>query len=177
MNSVVLGTSANSVTPRNFSGTPEPSSTTSTSSTSTSATRVAPRRQSLGNLNQKLGNIKPARTSNQGIEDCARQQDARALCPTPIGRIVTPMMIMHFGGGWMVTRYLPNMRGWPPAPGKRALAGLGRLKGIRDNLHCAVKVLLRHSLRKLDIWHIMLSFLGRVSGSPTRIRLSVHKLL
>lgn len=33
MNSVVLGTSANKVTPRNFSGMPEPSNTTSTTST------------------------------------------------------------------------------------------------------------------------------------------------
>ena len=36
MNSVVLGTRANSVTPRNFSSTPEPFSTTSTTSTSIS---------------------------------------------------------------------------------------------------------------------------------------------
>ena len=37
MNSVVFGTSAKRVTPRNFSGIPEPSSTTSTTSTRISA--------------------------------------------------------------------------------------------------------------------------------------------
>ncbi len=40
MNSVVLGTSANSVTPRNFSSIPEPSRTTSTTSTSISEADV-----------------------------------------------------------------------------------------------------------------------------------------
>ena len=39
MNSVVLGTSANNVTPRNFSSMPEPSSTTSTTSTKISTAR------------------------------------------------------------------------------------------------------------------------------------------
>lgn len=83
MNSVVFGTSANNVTPKNFSSIPEPSNTASTTSTksSTSSEDVSTKRPGRNN----------ARTCDDRIERSAPQQHAGTRQPAPRRRIVSSM--------------------------------------------------------------------------------------
>jgi hypothetical protein len=62
MNSVVLGTKANNVTPKNFSGIPDPSKTTSTTSTKISKS-FSLSRQYLPQDEQELRHYSPAITA------------------------------------------------------------------------------------------------------------------
>ena len=83
-NSVVLGTSANNVNPRNFSSILPDPRTTSTVSTkiSTSATQ-----------------IQGTHTSNNSIQNSRTKQNHTTFCPRPIRRIMTAPSNNRF---WMI---------------------------------------------------------------------------
>jgi hypothetical protein len=88
MNSVVLGTSANSVTPKNFSSMPEPFSTTSTTSTSNSVVIGA---VPISNMWRSAKIREGAPTGDDGIQRRACQQYARANRTTPRRRFMSAM--------------------------------------------------------------------------------------
>lgn len=126
MNSVVFGTSAKSVTPRNFSGMPEPSSTTSTTSTKISAfvkDRQGERQQEAHQCDRGRRLL----TGNDGIKRRAPEQHAVALCPAPIGRVVPSMTPAVIAAGVKLpfarlALVLPDVRGLAPelsATGRR----------------------------------------------------------
>ncbi len=89
MNSVVFGTSANRVTPRNFSSMPEPSKMTSTTSTKIS---VIPKTLSAHRILKDHDT--EALTSNDSIQRRTRQEHARTRRTTPRRRVVAPLPAM-----------------------------------------------------------------------------------
>ena len=85
MNSVVFGTRANSVTPRSFSGIPEPSKTTSTTSTKISK----PPQNQLRFSEREEGGL----TSDDSVENSTTHENTSTLDSTPIRRIMSPSSI------------------------------------------------------------------------------------
>lgn len=108
MNSVVLGTSANKVIPRNFSSIPEPWRTTSTTSTRISAKSITFFSRVLSNAQIWMTWL----TCNRSVQDRTGHQDtgadhpapARTLVPTRFFLFLTDLFPVCWLAGFSVSR-------------------------------------------------------------------------
>lgn len=149
LNSVVLGTRANNVTPRSFSGIPEPSRTTSTTST-----RISEPEKTFS-LATEVGRRTDQRTGNDGVQDGTTHEHRCTLQTTPVRRVVSSVTVS------MTLLWLRDRPSTRNLPRVRRSSRLYSRDHVRDNFDGTVEVGGGHAVRKLHHGDIVVFGRGR----------------